>query len=406
MKKHLKESIKLNTPEAFEMMKLVDSGEYRSGDCYISSRRFAIKIRGDYVEGVLIGGYPQRKIRHAWVEKDNFVYDPTIPEAMDKEEYYSVYKAKPYLRTDGITATLKSSKEKRPGPVADMPDGFMEGFKGFVFSETPISDLQLLGQWGPEAKRAYGYNKQDTGILENPKAIEKIHKFWNNSKYDFDFYFIRSYKASKHVEVGQVDPDWVRSNLEINLVQKPDHITVIFTNNRGDEKIPMTAWAMAHRLGHAIRREKLFEEYFRKQIEKDFFEILKYVYGINPSSYSNMANYTHRGFIETEKAIKSLFSAIGKMKSARENILRNSNEFIYELVAQYIITGKIAFNDLPKELVLDRKMAWGRPNYRTKRILDEDIYAEYNAQLHNNAEIYEHYLDSVFGSLVNKIFVM
>ena len=103
---------------------------------------------------------------------------------------------------------------------------------------------------------------------------------------------------------------------------------------------------------------------------------------------------------------KSLFLAIGKMKSTRENNLRTSNEFMFELVAQYIITGKIRFNDLPRHLVLDRRMVWGRPNYKTKSTIDEEAYKEYNAQLHNNAEAYEHYLDKVFGGLINKIFVM
>lgn len=263
----------------------------------------------------------------------------------------------------------------------------------------PIKGFNLVGQWGPTAKRKYGYNQQDTGVLENPKAVKKIHKSWNNSKYDFDFYFLRTYKASKHIEVGQVNLDWIKNNLEINLKPKPDHITIIFTNNRGDEKIPMTSWAIAHRLGHAIRKEKIFEDYFSKQVERDFKEILKYVYNLDAQSSTTPYNLN-------EMYKKALFSAVGKMRSARENNLRTSSEFIYELVAQYIITGKIEFNDLPKNLILEKRMAWGKPNYRTKNIVDEDMYQEYNAQLHNNSHIYEHYLDNVFGALVNKIFVM
>jgi hypothetical protein len=111
-------------------------------------------------------------------------------------------------------------------------------------------------------------------------------------------------------------------------------------------------------------------------------------------------------YYNENKYKKSLFSAVGTMKSARENKLRTSSEFVYELVAQYIITGKIKFNDLPRQLILDRRMAWGRPNYKVKNAIDEEAYIEYNAQLHNNAATYEHYLDQVFGSLVNKIFVM
>lgn len=280
------------------------------------------------------------------------------------------------------------------------------GFKEHILNEMPIKGFNLIGQWGPEAKRKYGYNSQDTGILENPKAVDKIHKHWSNSKYDFDFYFLRTYKGSKHREEGQVSLDWVKENLEIDIKPKEDHITVIFTNNSGAEKIPMTAWTLAHRLGHAIRKEKIFEEYFTKQLNKDFNEILKYVYGLDPWSRDNYKQDHFLPYYNENKYKKALFLAVGKMRSTRENNLRTSSEFMFELVAQYIITGKITFNDLPRSLILDRKVAWGRPNYKLKNIIDEDMYQEYNAQLHNNAQVYEHYLDSVFGALVNKIFVM
>lgn len=280
----------------------------------------------------------------------------------------------------------------------------MDNFKNFILSEMPISKFQLKGQWGSEAKRNYGYSRVDQEILQNTKAVEKIHKHWNNSKHNFDLYFLRSYAGMKHVEVGEVKPLWVLNNLGISIEPNEDAITIIFTNNTGAEKIFITAWTLAHRLGHAIRRDHVFENYFRKEINKDFEEILKYVYGldINNKDFYYQNDY----FSKYEKYMKAIFLAVGKMKSARENILRNSNEFIYELVAQYIITGKITFNDLPKSLILSRQFAWGRPNYGTKNITDETAFREYNEMLHNSALKYESYLDTVFNGLEGKIFVM
>lgn len=123
-KQYINEGIEIETPEAKELRKLVDNGEYRSGDCYICSRRFAMKIDGEYVEGVITGGFPKKQILHAWVEKDGFVYDPTIPEALKKEEYYRIYNAKKHYTSDGIKATIKSSRENKPGPVGEIPKGF------------------------------------------------------------------------------------------------------------------------------------------------------------------------------------------------------------------------------------------------------------------------------------------
>ena len=139
----------------------------------------------------------------------------------------------------------------------------MKTFRQYL-TEMPITQFQLKGSWDPEAKRKYGYSPQDIGILTNQKAVQKIHKSWSNSKNDFEFYFLRSFKASKHIEVGQVTPEWVKENLEVEIEPNPENITVIFTQNTGTEKIHMTAWALAHRLGHAIRKVKEFEIYFTK----------------------------------------------------------------------------------------------------------------------------------------------
>lgn len=265
------------------------------------------------------------------------------------------------------------------------------------FMEMPITQFQLKGQWGTDAKRRYGYSRLDTGILENPKAVDKIHKKWSNSKNNFSFYFLRSFKASKHVEVGQVSPEWVKENLELDIQPKEDEITVIFTNNTGTEKIMFTAWAIAHRLGHSIRKVKEFEIYFLKELERDFREILKNVYQRN-------SGYEYRS---DEKDLRSLAFALGTMKSARDRKLVNFYEFPYELMAQYIITGKIKFNSLPKSLILQRRMAWGNPNHVTTsaKVSDEELQ-EWNDMLDGHAQKYEYHLDTIFDGLVGKIFVM
>lgn len=279
-------------------------------------------------------------------------------------------------------------------------------FREFLLSEMPITNFRLVGQWGPDAKRRYGYAPSDTGILENPKAVEKIHKSWSNSKHNFELYFVRSSKARRHVEVGEVSAEWVKENLEVDIPAKEDSITIVFTNNTGAEKIPMTAWAMAHRVGHAIRMDSTFENYMRKEVERDFNEILKYVYGFDSRRDRMWGERDQNEYRNRERHRKALFSAVGKMKSARENKLRNSDEFVHELVAQYIITGKVEFRELPTTLTLDRRTAWGRPNYSTRRATDQAAHEEYSNMLHSYAEKYEYNLYTVFNGLEGKIFVM
>lgn len=272
-------------------------------------------------------------------------------------------------------------------------------FKDWLFNEMPISKFQLTGQWEPGAKRAYGYNKQDIGILTNNAAVDKIHRLWSNSKNEFDFYFMRSNKARKQVEVGEVTPEWVKENLDIDIQPREDAITIIFTQNTGSEKIPMTAWTIAHRLGHAIRRNKQFEAYFSNEILKDFRELLKEIYKIEK----------RKSFYEQddEKELRALAHAVGSMRSARTGNLRNFYEFIYELVAEWIITGRIKFKPIPRSLVLRKRMAWGNPANDTRNSrLDNMEHEEWNEMLQGYADKYEHYLDSIFSSIEGKMFVM
>lgn len=279
----------------------------------------------------------------------------------------------------------------------------MFNFKDWLQLEMPISNFQLLGQWGPDAKKLYKYDKKDIGILTNPKSVEKIRRLWSNSKYDFEFYFLRSHLGSLQREVGSQTPEQVKEKLGIDIQPGEDKITVIFTNNTGEEKIPMTAWAIAHRLGHAIRQEDIFVDYFSNNIMKDFLKILTEVYHIPQKKQSSILLMA----VAHEKELWALATAIGTMKSARSGKLVNFFEFIHELVAQYIITGKIRFNPLPRSLVLSKRYAWGKPvfNSRSSRLSDEEL-KEYNQVLQNDAANYEQFLDNVFGGLVNKIFVM
>lgn len=261
--------------------------------------------------------------------------------------------------------------------------------------EMPISKFELQGKWDQKSPK-YGYNKQDIGILTNQRAVDKIHRKWSNTKQNFDFYFLRSREGAKHIEVGEVTPEWVRENLAVNIQPNPDAITIIFTNNRGTEKIPMTAWAIAHRMGHAVRRLDHWQRYVSDQITRDFKEILEYVYGYERTYGRN-----------DEPQLRALAYAVGSMRSARTRSLLNFYEFPYELLAQYITTGKIRFNPLPKFLILKNKMAWGRPapETRSAKVHSDDL-AEWSEILQGHAKTYEYYLDEVFNGLDGRIFVM
>lgn len=264
-------------------------------------------------------------------------------------------------------------------------------------TEMPITNFQLLGKWNKPQN--LGWTPQDKGILTNPAAVEKIHKKWSNTEENFDFYFVKQPGAAKFIETGEVTPQWVKEKLKLDIQPDPNNITVIFTNNRGDEKVPMTAWIMAHRMGHAIRRGNNNWENFSNELQKDFGRILKeaYHYGYGGGYGSN-----YQG---DQQALLALAQVVATMRSARMNNLRNFNELNYELLAQRLLTGHIKFNPLPRCITPDPRKAWGNSIGR-RYCGDPEELVEWGGVLEGYADQYEHLLDGIIQSIVGKMYVM
>jgi hypothetical protein len=259
-------------------------------------------------------------------------------------------------------------------------------FKEWIINEMPITRFDLVGDWDKDAPQR-GYSRQDVGILTNPKAVEKIHRKWSNTDYDFDFYFVRAKNAWKQREIGQVSREFAKEQFGIDVPTKDDKITIIFTNNIGTEKVPMTAWLIAHRMSHSLRMQYEFNQYLTKQVERDFNQLIK--------------------DLNVQITPLQLAYNLGTMKSCRERNLLNFGEFIHELFAQYIINGKVTFNKIKNHLILDKKYAWGRPNNRTVYLnLNKEELVEMNEVIENMADSYTANLSQIMGAFYNRIFVM
>jgi len=273
-------------------------------------------------------------------------------------------------------------------------------FKEWLLQEMPIGNFGMIGAWdkGPDKKR-YGYKSDDIRLLTNPVAVDKIHKKWSNTKETFDFYFVRTPEGKKYLEYGEVTPEWVKKNLMLDITPRPDTITVIFTNNIGQERIPMTAWAIAHRFGHAIKNMPHFKD-FEREVQSYFNTIFRSAYNFEPRRAYGYSDQDNRRRQDTETMSRHLAHGIGTMKSARDRKIVNSNEFLYELLAQYLITGHIKLNTPPPKL---GSSAFGR---RALHANPDELEQWDDYSMAGIAETLEQYLDAAVGSLVNKVFVM
>lgn len=278
--------------------------------------------------------------------------------------------------------------------------------------ESPIADFNHIGDFD---KTSSFKHAQDRKLVTNPKALEKIRGMWKYPEESmFNIVFINhpdiagKQPSATHggplQEVGIVNHEWLEDNMpriwpELEPMLHSDQINVIYTNNSGSERIPLTGWIMAHRLAHGFQASNRgwgkspAECYYFKEavdeMEKAFKKAME-SYGI-PSGYGSMLpmNGPLLGFIRN----------FCTFRSARESNVRNPFEVIYECFAQYMMTGKVRFNDIPKGF------KYGNSYYRFRG--DDEDYDHMNMMLKQDLS-YQlgEYFETTLGYLEGKIIVM
>lgn len=278
-------------------------------------------------------------------------------------------------------------------------------FKNWLsLNEMPIRTWRQEGDWSPDARRQYGWDRQDAALLSNPAAVEKFQRLWARTEHDYHFYLVRDRFGNKHREIGEVDQEWVWSNISDQIFTDYDAISIIFTNNRGSEKVPFTAWTAAHRFGHAIQRSRNITQWqeFTREVQRDMESVLRTVYGQKPGRAFYDSSTPDRS---TEGLLRRVAQQVGTMRSARQENLRNWFEFNYELLAQYLLTtNKVKFR-LPAGMLITRYV-FGHPQGFWNRLRSDEDREGMQELLNSMADEYNETLGYVLEQCVGRLFVM
>ena len=278
---------------------------------------------------------------------------------------------------------------------------------------TDFIDEMALAKYQPmgDFDKPGPFRGADKKLVPHPKSELKTQQFFEQTPYDFRLFFSNIPGTGKYSEHGPMSPEQIREVFKDRadeiLDGSEDAITVVFVGNKGDAKVILTPWMMAHRLGHAIAREYAVGSRGSRDAaawyaaEKHFFEninsILKDYYG----KYAGTKGINY----ELSSEYNSLFNAIGTQRSSRQNLISRPYEFFYELFAQYLGTGTVKMNPLPMTLGYGRK-AWGRS---TKAMNVKPEYRD-QADLARVTDVLGHDMEIMFSDVLSnaegKIFVM
>jgi len=270
-----------------------------------------------------------------------------------------------------------------------------------ILNEVPIGSYSTIGDFDkPHSFK----DPRDRAAITNSGTVEKVKNMFKNTSVDFDFYFVNKLGLRKFSERGKVSLDFIydpkglglnREYLKIN----GDNITVFFVGNTAADKMPMTAWTIAHRVGHVMNRTPQFQD-FTKYMDGEFDQLLA-LYGKHKSKEFGWDKSDYKKIRAYELAKGRLFNHIGTMRSAREGrIHRRAYEFYYELFVQYLKDGKITFNPLTKNILI------GFGPYGSKSIASTQDLDMAQDKLDMIANTIPYHVEDVLGANVGDIFVM
>lgn len=273
--------------------------------------------------------------------------------------------------------------------------------------EMPMSSITKLGDWDKNS----GFKDQDRKLLNNPKAISKIKAMWKYpDDVDYNVLLVNNSEGNRYSEVGMLGDiagatQWLEANMpktapEIIPILNSGEVNIIYTNNKGTAREPATGWVLAHRFGHAIFRQRFGKTqsyYYTEAAEtlSRYLSDLAQQYGIGLNGIGR-GNRAYNALLST--TTRNLMTQICTFKSARDNNLSNTFEAMHELFAQYIISGKITFNEIPKMV----KVGNGQYHYRG----GDDYDSDNRAIQQDLAYELEQYFETAIHYSVGKVFVM
>jgi hypothetical protein len=262
-----------------------------------------------------------------------------------------------------------------------------------LYSEMALSNLQKIGKWD-DKKNRHGYDKASVGILSSPSGLKKLENTFNKiGGWDFNLYFVKLPNAWRQSELGIIDvnklPQLIKVEAGVDFpMPKDNEITVIFTNNSAAEKLPLTPWTIAHRIGHAFaatsrKQNDNSEKYYDIKISNTLQKLLK-CYDLTSDRDPRYSSAYY---------MRDLYQKIGKFRSARMGKLTRPAEFYHEAFAYWLLhDGELDFNDLPQTLIDSNKQAWGTPTGMTHRLQDAETANDLLYQLKYEIEEKFHYM--------------
>ena len=209
--------------------------------------------------------------------------------------------------------------------------------------EMPIGNIYTHGDFSKP-----GSLRQDDLSLTTQKRQDKIKRVLQKAPVLIDLHFVNLAEmidVGEHIKnsfppkLGFKTKQELKQQWGIDIKIVPNAVNLIYVQNEGTDRVPLTPWIIAHRLGHAFAypMETKFTlrdilDYFTDAIKK-----ISYIYADNDSGPDN----------------PTLAKIFGTTRACREGLIKTGRtaEWLYDCFAQLCVIGDIKFNKAPESIM-------------------------------------------------------
>lgn len=259
-------------------------------------------------------------------------------------------------------------------------------------TEAPITDMSFHG----DLETAGSFRASDLKMMRSQVWNGRVVKAFEKCPYDIGLYFVNGPEMGKidfstplfkstvrttraYEYVGLHAPGWARIVLGGKLPEGwENRVNVILTQNEGADRVGLTPWMVAHRMGHC------FLESNGRPENRVFAAYEGAASNILVSLVANMeAHLLKAGMIPSnyesdDSRVNKVAPFLSPFRAARDGNLRNVGEYLVELMAQFLTSGRVTF----KRIEIDGPARMRRMEPQEKALFAAMKSAIYGYQYH------------------------
>ena len=227
-------------------------------------------------------------------------------------------------------------------------------------NEAPIGDIQTHGDFTKP-----GSFRQDDLSLATQKRQDKIRRVLQKAPIMIDLHFVNlkypvdviTHIGPEKDKLGFVTPAMLMHNWGIEIEPKIDALNLVYVQNEGNDRVPLTPWIIAHRLSHSFEYVTGDLYFIKRDLGNTFQQMLEKVEECYSPVSMSLSGVRGKGM-----AWSTIANVFGTTRTSREKQYKDGRamEWFHECFAQFCVIGDIKFNPAPAEIGPHISVPWGR----------------------------------------------